>query len=110
MSLRILHAFARRFAARALDGQAQDCRRCGPRISCDSRNSRCKASENIVFERRRCLEAARIALAAAAAEQLAVDARRFVELGAGYVQAAELGDAVRQAGCRCRAPPCWWPP
>src|SRR2546430_11809984 len=48
---------------------------------------------DLVLERDDCLEAAPTALAAAATEELAVDAPRIVTLGGEHVQAAELGHA-----------------
>ena len=51
------------------------------------------AEQDFVVEREELAVGAGIALAAAAADELAVDAPGFVHLGADHVQAAEFGDA-----------------
>jgi hypothetical protein len=53
--------------------------------------------------------ASRLALAAGAAEELAVDARRRIQLAQDHVQAAARPGLPVQ-GMSCRARPCWWPP
>src|SRR5258708_12131921 len=53
-------------------------------------------AEKIVLEAHDRLVRARIALARAAAEELPVDAGRFVELGKNYMQPAERSDFGRE--------------
>ena len=67
----------------------------------DARDAlRPEQAHELVLERDEELRAAGVALARAAAAQLAVDAPRLVPLGADHVQAADLGDAVPELDVR----------
>ncbi len=59
-----------------------------------------EVAHEVVFEGEEELGRARVALAGAAAAQLAVDAARFVALGAEHEEAAELGHAFAQLDVR----------
>jgi hypothetical protein len=60
-------------------------------------------------QRHQRLAASGLALAARAPQELAVDARRGVELAQHHVQPAGRQHRRRQADVRARGPPCWWP-
>ena len=69
-----------------------------PRSASGSAFSGPKADQqDIVVEGQELAVTARIALPAATADQLAIDARRIVHFGQNHMQAAEFGDAFSEA-------------